>query len=308
MTDTNKATSPREELARIIDPDTWVAYDVHIKLGHNIDPEDYCKRSLIKADEWLSRPPVKAASPEREELIDIISDAQLDVAANGLPFMPLESAEAVADAILSLPVQSVEAEPETFQERVGQWVVACFGDIVACDELERMDRAVEEFYEGLQARNYPRERLSALENYTWSRPVGEITQEFGGIMMTLAAWAQAIGLDMHACAEAELARVWTKVDQIRAKQAAKPVGSALPIAAPPKPSETPEPNDLSDGKVREFLLNWFAPWGSWKTAWWEGEVSDDVEMTDANALKHLRKLLPASAPEGAGRSQEAPHE
>jgi hypothetical protein len=36
---------------------------------------------------------------------------------------------------------------------------------------------------------------------------------------------------MAAAAEAELARVWTKIDKIRAKQAAKPTGSALPIAS-----------------------------------------------------------------------------
>ena len=37
---------------------------------------------------------------------------------------------------------------------------------------------------------------------------------------------------MHVDAETELARVWTKVEKIRAKQAAKPKHSALPIAPP----------------------------------------------------------------------------
>jgi hypothetical protein len=127
------------------------------------------------------------------------------------------------------PAPSAEGV-ETFQSRAGKWVVACFGDEISCDELERMDRAVEEFYEGLQTRNYPRERLPALENYVWSRPVGDTFQEIGGIMMTLAAWCCAMGVDMHAAGETELARVWTKVDVIRAKQATKPTGSALPIA------------------------------------------------------------------------------
>ncbi|WP_457817370.1 hypothetical protein, partial [Staphylococcus aureus] len=39
-------------------------------------------------------------------------------------------------------------------------------------------------------------------------------------------------MDMHAAGETELARIWTKVDQIRAKQAAKPKHSPLPIAQP----------------------------------------------------------------------------
>ncbi|WP_198387960.1 hypothetical protein [Burkholderia ubonensis] len=68
-----------------------------------------------------------------------------------------------------------------------------------------------------------------LVDYTFSRPLGEPTQEIGGIMVTLAALSLANGLDMYAAAEAELARVWTKIEQIRAKQAAKPRHSPLPI-------------------------------------------------------------------------------
>jgi hypothetical protein len=45
-------------------------------------------------------------------------------------------------------------------------------------------------------------------------------------MVTLAALCLANGFDMHA-EETELARVWTKVEQIRAKQAAKPKHSPL---------------------------------------------------------------------------------
>jgi hypothetical protein len=37
---------------------------------------------------------------------------------------------------------------------------------------------------------------------------------------------------MREAGEAELTRIWGKVEQIRAKQAAKPTGSALPIAQP----------------------------------------------------------------------------
>jgi hypothetical protein len=50
-------------------------------------------------------------------------------------------------------------------------------------------------------------------------------------------------------------------------------------------------------RAREFIENWFSPWGSWKTAWWEMVVSDDVEMSDANALRALQKIL-AQASEG----------
>lgn len=51
-------------------------------------------------------------------------------------------------------------------------------------------------------------------------------------MVTLAALCLAQGLDMQAAGETELARIWTKVEAIRAKQAAKPKHSPLPAAVP----------------------------------------------------------------------------
>jgi hypothetical protein len=41
------------------------------------------------------------------------------------------------------------------------------------------------------------------------------------VMVTLAAYCLATGLDMHEAGETELARIWTKVEVIRAKQASK---------------------------------------------------------------------------------------
>ena len=50
----------------------------------------------------------------------------------------------------------------------------------------------------------------------------------GGAMLTLSALSTATGTDLAAAAETELARVWSKIDTIRAKQAAKPKDSPLP--------------------------------------------------------------------------------
>lgn len=118
----------------------------------------------------------------------------------------------------------------SLQDRVQPWMMACFGPEIAADKLERGDRLLEEVIELLQATDYPRERIRALEDYVYSRPQGEINQEVGGVMITLAAHCLAHGVDMHQAGETELARIWTKVEAIRAKQAAKPTGSALPIA------------------------------------------------------------------------------
>lgn len=131
--------------------------------------------------------------------------------------------------LIFIPVTVFE-RAGTFQLHVGVWMQACFGPDISADRLERGDRLLEEVLELLQSGAYPRERVAALENYVYERPKGEPAQEVGGVMVTLAAYCEAHGLDMLAAGDAELTRVWGKIEQIRAKQAAKPTGSALPIA------------------------------------------------------------------------------
>ncbi|WJR67000.1 hypothetical protein QTA58_22890 [Neorhizobium sp. CSC1952] len=146
---------------------------------------------------------------------------------------------ATLEAALTLP-----SAGEPFQARVQPWMMACFGAEISGDKLERGDRLLEEVFELLQSGDYPRERIRALEEYTYSRPKGEPRQEVGGVMVTLAAYCLAHDLDMHEAGEAELARIWTKVDKIRAKQAAKPVGSALPVALPSPSASEAQVNDV----------------------------------------------------------------
>lgn len=117
-----------------------------------------------------------------------------------------------------------------FQPRVEPWMRECFGDVIPFDKEERGDRLLEEVFELLQSGGYNPARVLALRDYVWGREIGEPAQEAGGVMVTMAAYCLAFGLGMHEAGETELARIWTKVPQIRAKQAAKPTGSALPIA------------------------------------------------------------------------------
>lgn len=129
-----------------------------------------------------------------------------------------------------------------FQERVGRWITTCFTPEIANDMTERCDRALEERLELVQA-GYAKSgedfanRAHSLVDYVANRPVGELPQEVGGDMVTLAALCNAFGIDMVTAAEAELARIIKPeiIDKIRAKQAAKPTGSALPIAEPQNP-------------------------------------------------------------------------
>lgn len=118
-----------------------------------------------------------------------------------------------------------------FQDNVAPWMAACFGAEVSNDRLERGDRLLEEVLELLQSGGYPPERVALLTDYVFGREKGEPHQEVGGVMVTLAAYCLAHGLDMHRAGDDELARVWTKIDKIRAKQAAKPKWSPLPVGS-----------------------------------------------------------------------------
>lgn len=115
-----------------------------------------------------------------------------------------------------------------FQSRVQPWLHDCFGSEIANNAVERNHRFLEEALELVQACACTQDEAHQLVDYVYGRPVGEKYQEVGGVMVTLAALCLAQQLDMHACGETELARIWTKVKQIRAKQAAKPKHSPLP--------------------------------------------------------------------------------
>lgn len=117
---------------------------------------------------------------------------------------------------------------EPFQMRVRRWVVTAFGFEIADNQAERGHRFLEEAIELAQAVGTSREDAHALVDYTYGRPIGEPGQEVGGVMITLAGLCAAIGINLDAEAERELSRVWTKIDAIRAKQAAKPKAGPLP--------------------------------------------------------------------------------
>ncbi|WP_428383562.1 hypothetical protein [Nevskia ramosa] len=138
----------------------------------------------------------------------------------------------VADLRARYALQSL-----SFQARVQPWLIACFGEMIAGDREERNHRFLEESLELVQSLGCTASEARQLVDYVFGRPVGEPKQESGGVSVTHAALCLANGIDMDAAAEAELARVWTKVEAIRAKQAAKPKHSPLPAA----PAESAAP-------------------------------------------------------------------
>jgi hypothetical protein len=121
-----------------------------------------------------------------------------------------------------------------FQCRVDPWLVACFGEVIARDAIERNHRFLEEALETVQAAGCTASEAHQLVDYVYGRPAGSLHQEIGGVMVTLAALCLAQHIDMAEAGETELARIWTKVEAIRAKQAAKPKHGPMPGPSAPE--------------------------------------------------------------------------
>lgn len=121
-----------------------------------------------------------------------------------------------------------------FQTRVRPWLLECFGEAIADDGMERNHRFLEEALELVQACGCTEAEALKLVSYVFGRPLGERSQEVGGVMVTLAALCLAHGLDMHCAGETELARISQPetITRIRMKQASKPAMSPLPGAYP----------------------------------------------------------------------------
>lgn len=158
-------------------------------------------------------------------------DAGFNTALNGV--------EDAIHALVPTPPAPAPDEATSYQARVHQWISHCFGPEIGADKVERNHRFLEEALELVQSGDCTASEAHQLVDYVFARPVGEMFQEVGGVMNTLAALCNTHGVNLDAAAEAELTRVWSKSEQIRAKQAAKPKHSPLPQSsrAEPTPGE-----------------------------------------------------------------------
>lgn len=186
MTD-NKAASPREELARIIDPRAWRRRALALKGAEkqrarkrdempSFEKRDIEREarwfeaqgqrevasSLKRANEWLSRHPVKAASPEREAVA--VWEALKRRCASTKPGMPewdevttlVQVRRSDIEAVLSLPVQSVEGDTVGAAEReVGRYVYMRVEAFMAADANSPAGREL----------NYLAQLVSDVEEY-----------------------------------------------------------------------------------------------------------------------------------------------
>jgi hypothetical protein len=142
-----------------------------------------------------------------------------------------------AAASFSVPFDSVrakvllelqKADRDSFQLQVFAWLKECLGEAAARDITERNQRFLEEALELVQSTGVTREECLRLVDYVYEREKGEVSQEIGGVIVTLSALCTAVGEKMEDCGCAELERCRANGDRIRAKQAAKPRFSPLP--------------------------------------------------------------------------------
>lgn len=117
-----------------------------------------------------------------------------------------------------------------FQKDCVKWAYACLGKYFVYNQSERAYRFFEEAVELMQAANIPRSHIDQIVNYVYERPKGEIDQEVGGVMLTLACLCEAHEIELADCAETELYRVQNPVTmaRIRMKNKTKPRNSPLP--------------------------------------------------------------------------------
>jgi hypothetical protein len=96
------------------------------------------------------------------------------------------------------------------QRVVAKWCAAAFGAGHASSIEQRGIRFLEEAIEAYQAAGCSREMAHKLVDYIFDKPAGELFQEFGGVGVTLLAFANAAGISADEAEAKEVARVLAK--------------------------------------------------------------------------------------------------
>jgi len=98
------------------------------------------------------------------------------------------------------------SERDQRQSIVAAWVRVTFGE-ESFTRNERVIRFLEEAIELAQSEGMPIETLLAVVRHVYSKPAGSISQEVGGVGITLLAYCEYIGISADACELAEWERI-----------------------------------------------------------------------------------------------------
>ncbi|WP_206666195.1 hypothetical protein [Rhodanobacter glycinis] len=127
------------------------------------------------------------------------------------------------------------------QRVVHAWCVAAFGDDHAASIEQRGIRLVEEAIEAGQACGCQPDMVHRLVDHIYGKPTGDLSQELGGVGVTMLALAQAAGLDADASETKEIERILSKpLAHFAARNAAKNAAGFNVFAATSAPG-APQP-------------------------------------------------------------------
>jgi len=103
------------------------------------------------------------------------------------------------------------------------WLQKCFSSRICTARRERVFRFLEEALELAQSLDLTADEAMLVVNYVYGRPVGEPSQEVGGVNVTLAAlcWNEDIDMEQAAFTEIERIEAPEIINKIRAKQDTK---------------------------------------------------------------------------------------
>lgn len=179
---------------------------------------EYWKAELLAANAIIER-----QQAEIERLRDGLREARLEAARTAA-----EGLRAIGSAV------ETAAEPAS----VLAWAVRSFGPI-ALNRDERAARMAEEAIEVAQVEGVPLDVMQRITARVYSRPVGELGQEIGGLMVGLYALAARAGVDIEAEFKREFTRVLSKPADWWARKHAEKVAAGTADLTPVKTSGEP---------------------------------------------------------------------
>jgi NTP pyrophosphatase (non-canonical NTP hydrolase) len=105
----------------------------------------------------------------------------------------------------------------SLQAKLRVWLIACLGEKTLRSPQDRAMRVLEEAVELAQAVGIPRAKAREQVDHTYSRPLGEPTQEVAGVLNATLLMAECLGEDGLRLGDAEVERAWAHIDLIRRK-------------------------------------------------------------------------------------------
>ena len=112
-----------------------------------------------------------------------------------------------------------------------EWAQRAFGVRDVETPAIRALRMVEEAIELCQALDVPKDKVALTVETVYSRPVGQVEQEIGGVLLTMAVLTEVLGKNSDELLERELRRVLRKAPEHFARRKEEKIALGLDMPA-----------------------------------------------------------------------------